>query len=891
MTLDASGRLGIGITAPDARLDVLGTSDTADVVRIRKSSTGSRRGALGTQSGAGCLDLYNDSSALSIKLFAEGNSYFNGGNVGIGTTSPVNLLQVSRNATSDTAIVVSNTGTASSTTTMSFVLQELDVPNGWFRRYRDGSAITEIGFSNDFVFAGNIQSSKSERMRITSGGNVGIGLSNPDSKFHVGQSNGSQIRIDFVGSGENFYDGVTQYFRNGSGVATMTLTNSGNVGIGTTSPTQRLDVNGYIRATSGFVGNGGLSLWGDNNSSSAGLFVTTDGNVGIGTTSPSERLTVSGNGFFIGSVRADGSGNGFLINQNGGSAGLATYSANTDRAQIAFKFAQNFPGENNYTRVLDIVSTGDATGGGAIRFLTTVNNSTPATSMYISPSGNVGIGTTSPSERLTVSGNGLFSGTTAFLYLNNTTPTTGKNWRFSSAANGNFFITQDGVVDALQIAQTTGAATFSSSVTASGFTANDATYGAVNFTGGTSNGVVGSFGNNLRLINFTSAGITTIQGNADVNIISVGASNITLGTSNTERMRITSGGNVGIGTTSPQADLHIYRTGSTPTITTGLKVNHECNADDFVVFFTGNESAATNRFVMLQGGNVGIGTSSPAYKLDVSSVSRFTGGFYLNESTAGTNSAIYLASDQTLELEAFGTNGAIAFSTSSSVSERMRITSSGNVGIGTTSPSALLDVNGTGRFTGNLLVSTTSTSISNTLQFVPTNTNGEIRGQFILQTVADTSVNTNDAYRWKVAAVGGAGNSGNWNSNLSFLRTTRNGVTDETVFTLNGYTGAATFSNSVTATAFFASSDITLKNIIKTSYNPTGIEAISYKWKDSGIDTKVHVGYSAQQVQEFMPDAVSKDSNGKLSVNYVEVLVAKIASLEAEVKLLKAQIN
>jgi hypothetical protein len=37
-----------------------------------------------------------------------------------------------------------------------------------------------------------------------------------------------------------------------------------------------------------------------------------------------------------------------------------------------------------------------------------------------------------------------------------------------------------------------------------------------------------------------------------------------------------------------------------------------------------------------------------------------------------------------------------------------------------------------------------------------------------------------------------------------------------------------------------------------------------------------------------MPDAVSKDSNGKLSVNYVEVLVAKIAALEAEVKLLKA---
>ena len=97
-------------------------------------------------------------------------------------------------------------------------------------------------------------------------------------------------------------------------------------------------------------------------------------------------------------------------------------------------------------------------------------------------------------------------------------------------------------------------------------------------------------------------------------------------------------------------------------------------------------------------GNVGIGTTSPSYKLDVSSVSRFTGGFYLNESTAGTNAAIYLGSDQTLELEAFGTNGAFAISTGSSVTERMRITSAGNVLIGTTTDSGYkFDCNGIGR--------------------------------------------------------------------------------------------------------------------------------------------------------------------------------------------------
>jgi hypothetical protein len=87
------GNVGIGVS-PDVKLDVLGTSDTSDVVRIRKSSSGSRRGALGTQSGVGCLDLYNDSTELNIRLLAQGNSYFNGGNVGIGTDNPTAKLQV-----------------------------------------------------------------------------------------------------------------------------------------------------------------------------------------------------------------------------------------------------------------------------------------------------------------------------------------------------------------------------------------------------------------------------------------------------------------------------------------------------------------------------------------------------------------------------------------------------------------------------------------------------------------------------------------------------------------------------------------------------------------------------------------------------------------------------
>ena len=211
----------------------------------------------------------------------------------------------------------------------------------------------------------------------------------------------------------------------------MTLFANGNLAVGTTTDSgYKLDVNGTFRAvgnsflatSSGDVGIGTVSpnLTAANrkvldiNGTSTSLLVFSSGGVyksyifNDGTnmifegatlkfsTSFTDRLTIASTGAasFSSSVQADGSGNGFLINQNGGAAGLATYSANTDRAQIAFKYAQNYPASNNYTRVLDIVSTGDGTGGGVIRFLTTVANSVPATSMLIATSGNVLIGTT-----------------------------------------------------------------------------------------------------------------------------------------------------------------------------------------------------------------------------------------------------------------------------------------------------------------------------------------------------------------------------------------------------------------------------------------------------------------------------------------------------------------
>jgi hypothetical protein len=98
--------------------------------------------------------------------------------------------------------------------------------------------------------------------------------------------------------------------------------------------------------------------------------------------------------------------------------------------------------------------------------------------------------------------------------------------------------------------------------------------------------------------------------------------------------------------------------------------------------------------------------------------------------------------------------------------------------------------------------------------------------------------------------------------------------------------GAATFSSTVTGTSFFNSSDIRLKELTPYEYDVSTIEPISYFWKDDR-DNKKHLGYNAQEIQKVMPEAVNEDVNGFLTVNYIEVLVAKIEMLEKEIKSLK----
>jgi hypothetical protein len=108
----------------------------------------------------------------------------------------------------------------------------------------------------------------------------------------------------------------------------------------------------------------------------------------------------------------------------------------------------------------------------------------------------------------------------------------------------------------------------------------------------------------------------------------------------------------------------------------------------------------------------------------------------------------------------------------------------------------------------------------------------------------------------------------------------RSGGTLTTLGSL-GHTGDITVSGNVTAAAFFESSDQRLKNVLKRDG-----DVAYFKWKDAR-DSKLHIGYLAQEVQQLLPDQVRADNNGMLSVNYIEVLVAKIRELEKRIEVLE----
>lgn len=184
----------------------------------------------------------------------------------------------------------------------------------------------------------------------------------------------------------------------------------------------------------------------------------------------------------------------------------------------------------------------------------------------------------------------------------------------------------------------------------------------------------------------------------------------------TEKMRITAGGNVGIGETSPSSKLHVVGSSLTNTFRVTDAANYticmgyEGTGNIGLISTLGATASLalgtnqTARMTITGGGNVGIGTSSPAQAL---SIGDGTSTKYVR--VQGSVADSYFGSDSVGTFLGNNSNAALYFQVNST--ERMRITSGGNVGIGTTTINDKLDVYGNIRTS----VNTSYYSVSNYL--------------------------------------------------------------------------------------------------------------------------------------------------------------------------------
>jgi len=277
LTLQNGGNVGIGTTSPLDKLDVFGNQFLGDGTNTSQLYL---RGVTGVSY---AWTVKNLATGYQVKSTSPGagdgfNIDFNN-NVGIGTTSPSSLLEISGSA----PILTMNRTSGSFTNTIDFktggnpvgsIISNSAIGE---QRYSIGPSVGWGGYHTFYT-------DTSERMRITSGGNVGIGTTTPSSRLHV-YSSGEISRIEsstttlyqtfrangtdigYIGNGTGVASGgsATDFgvqapnnfvFATGGSAERMRITSAGNVGIGTTSPSAKLDVVGDALINNVTIGRG-----------------------------------------------------------------------------------------------------------------------------------------------------------------------------------------------------------------------------------------------------------------------------------------------------------------------------------------------------------------------------------------------------------------------------------------------------------------------------------------------------------------------------------------------------------------------------------------------------------------------------------------------------------
>jgi hypothetical protein len=251
----STGNVGIGTASPASKLDVTGGNIQVKAgtqyggIALKDNNNNTTGYIIGTSAtnDNGQIGLLA-AGAQRVTINSSGDSYFNGGNVGIGTSNPLTKLQVAGAivATNAYAQVISDSSKATSQagSNGAIIVSSNDSSNpmqGYITLVTDPTA------SNRRLKLSSVEQNVAHR-NITlaeDGGNVGIGTALPAQKLDV---NGAILSANLLlqGDGTDGYirprNASSRLFLGSNDTNHLVVSADGKIGIGTTTPQVNLDI-------------------------------------------------------------------------------------------------------------------------------------------------------------------------------------------------------------------------------------------------------------------------------------------------------------------------------------------------------------------------------------------------------------------------------------------------------------------------------------------------------------------------------------------------------------------------------------------------------------------------------------------------------------------------